>query len=254
MIDIHCHILPYLDDGAQSEKDLVSMAQVASEDGITTIVATPHHKNGSYENVKETVLKAVESANNILQKKDIEVLIKPGQECRLYGEIIADFRAGYIQTLNDSKYLFVEFPSSQVPRFSKQLFYDLQIEGVVPVIVHPERNHVFIKKPDMLYEFVKNGALTQVTAGSVAGKFGKKISKFSFELIESHLTHFIASDAHNTLNRTFNMAEAYDVINRKYGIDYNHYFKENAERLLNDDHIICEQPQRIQKRKILGLF
>ncbi|MCR6108136.1 tyrosine protein phosphatase [Salipaludibacillus agaradhaerens] len=254
MIDIHCHILPGIDDGAQSERDLVSMAQLASEDGITTIVATPHHKNGNYENVKVTILKAVESANKILQKKGIKVMIKPGQECRLYGEIIADFRAGYIQTINDSKYLFVEFPSSQVPRFSKQLFYDLQIERIVPVIVHPERNHVFIKKPEILYEFVKHGALTQVTAGSVAGKFGKNITKFTFDLIESNLTHFIASDAHNTFNRTFNMTEAYEVINRKYGIDYNYYFKENAERLLNDDHVMSEQPQRVQKRKILGLF
>ncbi|WP_305886524.1 CpsB/CapC family capsule biosynthesis tyrosine phosphatase, partial [Pseudomonas sp. 2995-1] len=92
-----------------------------------------------------------------------------------------------------------------------------QLVGIVPIIVHPERNQELMEKPDELYELVRDGALTQVTAASVCGKFGKKIQSFSKEIIEANLTHFIASDAHNTINRNFHMKTAYEMIRQEYG-------------------------------------
>ncbi|RKL68048.1 tyrosine protein phosphatase [Salipaludibacillus neizhouensis] len=254
MIDLHCHILPGLDDGAQAESDLLDMAKAAMSDGITTIVATPHHKNGSYENTKHTILAAVESANQVLQTNALDLKILPGQECRVYGELIEDLENGKVLSMNDSKYLFVEFPSSEVPRFSKKLFYDIQMAGKIPVIVHPERNQVFMKKPEMLYEFVKNGALTQVTAASVAGKFGKKIASFSLELIEANLTHFIASDAHNVKSRAFHLTDAYNRVREEIGEDRVYFFQENAAYLIDGDHVMVEQPKHMKKKKVLGLF
>ncbi|MCE7791177.1 tyrosine protein phosphatase [Salipaludibacillus sp. CUR1] len=254
MIDLHCHILPGLDDGAQTEEDLLAMAHAAMEDGITTIVATPHHMNGSYENTKGMIEKATETANRLLKQKGLDLSILPGQECRLYGELIEDIDKGEILSLNHSTYVFVEFPSAQLPRFSRKLLYDLQLAGKVPVIVHPERNQVFMKKPDMLHDFVKNGALTQVTAASVAGKFGKKIASLSLDLVEANLTHFIASDAHNTTNRTFHMTDAYNVIEKEFGNDLVYLFKENAHLLIENQHVMIEPPERVKKKKFLGLF
>ena len=255
MIDIHSHILPGIDDGAQSYTDSIILAEKAVSEGIHTILATPHHRNGKYENVKENILQRVEELNKIFHEQSIALKVLPGQETRIYGEMIEDYRKGELLTLNQgSRYLFVEFPSNSVPGYAERLFYDLQNEGLIPVIVHPERNAELIERPDMLYTLVKNGAITQVTAASLTGYFGKSIQKFSRQMIESNLAHFIASDAHNVKNRTFKMSEAMETIEKQYGIDMIDYFTENAELLIKDKNIYKEVPERIKKRKILGIF
>jgi protein-tyrosine phosphatase len=254
MIDLHCHILPGIDDGAQDLSESIKMAKKAVEQGIHTIVATPHHLNNKYENLKQSIIDRVEELNRALIQEKIDLKILPGQETRIYGEMVEGYEIGEILPINNTPYLLVEFSSSHVPRFTDKLFYDLQMKGLVPVIVHPERNQEIIERPDVLYQLVKKGALTQVTAASVCGDFGKKIKKFSMQLIEANLTHFIASDAHNTSNRTFKMKEAFGVIQEKYGTDMVYLFEENAELVLEGNHVYKEAPERIKKKKFFKLF
>ncbi len=254
MIDIHCHILPNIDDGAQTLENSLEMAKTAVNEGIATIIATPHHKNNQYMNEKSSILEKVSDLNAVLKQENIPLNILPGQEVRIYGEVLEDYTKGEILTLNHTKYLFIEFPSSSVPRYAERLLYELQTEGIIPIIVHPERNKELQEKPDLLYKFVKNGAMTQVTASSVVGYFGKNVKKFSEQLIEHNLTHFIASDAHNIHNRSFKMVEALDMIEEKFGVDYIYLFKENAELLVADNNILKEIPERIQRKKFLGIF
>lgn len=254
MIDIHCHILPGVDDGPATIEDSLLMAKAAVEEGIRTIIATPHHHNNKYENKKEKIIENVLNLNSLLNKENIPLTILPGQETRIYGELLEDFHKDQILTLNNSNYLFIEFPTSSVPRYAERLLYDIQTTGLTPIIVHPERNKELQIKPEKLYDFVKNGALTQVTAGSVAGYFGKSIKKFSQQLIESNLTHFVASDAHNTFNRTFVLKEAYNLIEDLMGIEYVYLFKENSECILENQTIALEIPEPIRRRKILGIF
>ncbi|MFE7060662.1 tyrosine-protein phosphatase [Sutcliffiella sp. NPDC057660] len=255
MIDIHCHILPSVDDGAKHMTESIEMARAAVQQGITTIVATPHHNDGKYMNKKEEILEKVEELNSRLKKEEIDLTILPGQECRISGEIIEHYENGEVLTLNNtSKYIFIELPSSQVPLYTEKLVYDLQMKGLIPIIVHPERNAELIESPDKLYQLVKKGACTQVTAASVAGKFGKKIKKFSLDLIEANLVHFIASDAHNIKNRTFMMKEAYDVIRKEFGQDVMYMLMENAELLIEGQTIMKEIPERIKKKKLFGLL
>jgi protein-tyrosine phosphatase len=255
MIDIHSHILPGIDDGAKTIQESIDMAKQAVSEGIHTIIATPHHMNGSYSNKKSDILPLVSSVNEVLKKEYIDLTILPGQECRIYGEILEDYQKGDILPLNlSSQYLFIEFPSSSVPRYAERLLYDIQVEGLTPVIVHPERNAELIERPDKLYKLVKNGAVTQLTASSLTGYFGKNIQKFSQQMIQANLTHFIASDAHNIHNRTFKMEEAMDYIEKKYGIDMVYYFTENAEILVDGKTIYKEIPEEIKKKKFLGIF
>ncbi|MEH6949679.1 CpsB/CapC family capsule biosynthesis tyrosine phosphatase [Bacillus sp. JJ634] len=255
MIDIHCHILSGIDDGAQTMEDSLAMAEQAVQQGITKIIATPHHKNGKYENRKQDILHRVVELNNVLKEKKIPLDILHGQEPRIYGELVEDYRNGEIVTLNDGgQYLFVELPSAHVPRYTAKLLYDIQSEGLTPIIVHPERNQELIQNPDLLYEFVKNGTLTQITAASIAGDFGKNIAKFSMQLIEANLTHFVSSDAHNITNRSFKMNEAFDAIERKYGVDFIYYFTENAELLVQGKAVYRDEPEKIKKKKFLGIF
>lgn len=254
MIDIHSHILPGIDDGAKTEADSIAMAKQAVEQGIHTVIATPHHKNGHYENVRDNILKYTHILNDLFKTENIPLTLLPGQETRINGEMIEDLKDGNLLPLNDSMYLFVELPSASVPRYTSQILYDIQMAGHIPIIVHPERNRELIENPNLLYELVSKGALTQVTAGSIIGKFGKKIATFTHELIEANLTHFIASDAHNTTSRQFNLQPALETIQTKYGIDTYFMFHENSQLLIDGMNVNKMEPQRIKKKRFFGLF
>jgi protein-tyrosine phosphatase len=255
MVDLHCHILHGIDDGAQTIEDSLHMAKQAVSEGIHTIVATPHHQNGKYINEKNEIIQRVERLNHYLLEEHIPLKILPGQESRIYGEIIKDYQNGKILTLNQTgKYLFVELPSSQVPKFTEKLVYDIQLEGLTPIIVHPERNSRLIEDPDILYNLVSKGVLTQVTASSLTGRFGKKIKKFSMGLIEANLTHMIASDAHNLPGRNFYMQEASEWIASEYGMDTLYMFHENAEAVVKGHVCFQDTPQQVKKKKFLGIF
>ncbi|MBU8906562.1 tyrosine-protein phosphatase [Desertibacillus haloalkaliphilus] len=255
MIDIHSHILAGVDDGAKDIDASLEMARAAVEEGITTIIATPHHKNGQYENTKKEIIEATEQLNERLLEEGIDLKVIPGQENRIYGELIEDFSKGEILTIGDGgKFVLIELPSNHVPRYTGQMLFDLQLQGLTPIIVHPERNSELIEHPDMLYKFVKNGAFTQVTASSIAGLFGKKIKKFSEQLIEANLTHFVASDAHNVTSRAFHMNAAYLEIEKKFGTNAVYMFKENAEFILDGQHPYMEPPERVKRKKFLGIF
>lgn len=253
MIDIHCHILPGIDDGAKDLNDSLIMAKHAANEGIHTIIATPH-LNHHYDNRKSLIETKVVELNKALQEENIDIEILVGQEPRIYGEILADYEKNEIQTLNNSQYLFIEFPSSQVPGYTEKLLFDIQMKGLTPIIVHPERNAELMERPEKLYNLVQKGALTQVTASSLGGYFGKKIKTFSEQLIEANLTHFIASDAHNVGNRSFKMSEAFHLIEKTYGNDYVYLFKENAELLVEGKNIMKEIPEQVKKKKRFLFF
>ncbi len=254
MIDIHCHILPSVDDGAGSLQDSIEMARAAADQGITAIIATPHNKNGKYDTPKEIVEEKVHLLNKELNYLSIPITIFQGHETRIFGELLEEFQAGNLLTLNGSNYFFIEFPSQHVPRYASQMIYDLKLEGITPIIVHPERNHELIEDPDRLYKLVEKGALTQVTAASVTGHFGKKIKKFSNQLIEHNLTHFIASDAHNTTSRGFHLRGAYETVEKEFGTSHRFMLQENTELLMDNKSIFPEFPERIKTKKFLGLF
>ncbi|MGM8213839.1 tyrosine-protein phosphatase [Virgibacillus sp. W0430] len=254
MIDIHCHILPGVDDGARTELDSLAMAKAAVEQGIHTVVATPHHKNGRYENERSKVQKHLTFLRALLKKENIPLTVFGGHELRINGDVFEDMDKGEIYSVNDSKYVLIEFPSSTVPHYAKQMLFDIQVAGLTPVIVHPERNKELLDEPMKLYNFVRNGALTQVTAASVLGKFGKHAQQFSHQLIESNLTHFIASDAHNTTTRGFCLQEAYQAVKEMYGLDTYYMLMENSHLLIDNMNVNRFEPLIPKRKKFLGLF
>lgn len=254
MIDLNFHILPGADDGAKSLEDSLVLAKKAAENGITTIFATPHHKNGAYENPKQKILQEVACLNDRLQEENINVSILPGQVTRIFGDIINAYDADEILTLNHTPYLLIELPSNHVPRYTEQILFDLQMKALRPIIVHPERHDGIIDHSDVLYNLGKKGALTQLSAASVSGELGKKIQKYSFELIEAGMAHFIASEAHDPITRPCNLREAYNEIEKQFGIEMCHLFFKNAQLVLNNQIVLAEPPQRIRRKKFLGIF
>jgi protein-tyrosine phosphatase len=243
-----------VDDGAADMKESLNMARKAVEAGVTHIFATPHHLNEKYVNVKGDIIDHAERLNESLQQNNIPLTIHLGQEVRIHRDIFSSLEKEEILTLDDNDtYLLLELPSGRVPTYTQEVIYELLLKGITPIIVHPERNKELIANHKLLYELVQEGALTQLTSGSIIGNFGKSIQSFSKKIIEHNLAHFIATDAHNIGSRGFTLPQAYETITKTYGVQRTFYFKENAEQLLKDQCPAIEKPVPFKKR-ILGIF
>ncbi|EST12663.1 tyrosine-protein phosphatase [Sporolactobacillus laevolacticus] len=255
MIDIHCHILPGIDDGAQDEKVSLAMAEQAVAQGITQIVATPHHKNRHWDNPGTEIRAQVQALNQLFKQNQIGLQVLPGQEPRIFGEMAQDGMDQELMTINDNKkYILIEFPTHHVPRYAQQLFFDLQVKGLTPVIVHPERNEEIVNHPNILYGFITDGALSQVTADSLIGKNGRTTKKRTLQFIEHNLSQFVASDAHNVTTRPFYMQEAFLELKKQFGRDLANQFRKNAEMLINGELINRDAPVEIKEKKFFGIF
>ncbi|MEK4012846.1 tyrosine-protein phosphatase [Peribacillus sp. FSL M8-0224] len=254
MIDIHCHILPGVDDGSADMKESMNMARKAVEAGISHLYATPHHLNEKYVNVKNDIINRAVRLNESLQQANIPLIIHPGQEVRIHRDIFISLEKEEILTLDDNgRYLLLELPSGSVPTYTQEVIYELLLKGITPIIVHPERNKELIENHKLLFELVEEGALTQLTSGSIIGLFGKNVKSFSKKIVEHNLAHIISTDAHNIGSRGFTLQQAYETITKEYGIERTFYFKENAEQLSKGQSPIVEKPVPF-KRKILGVF
>lgn len=248
MIDLHCHILPGVDDGAKTMEESVEMAKMAVSEGITHILATPHHMNRSWFNEKQDVIQLVDRLQTELDRQGIDLKIFPGQEVRLYGNILSDISEDEILfTDEQQQYILIEFPTETIPTYTERLFFDLQSSGITPIIVHPERNHEILKHPHHLKDLIDKGALAQLTAASYTGGFGSKIQKFSKQLIEANLVHFLASDAHNVTKRAFHMQEAYDSLSKEYGTSKLNDFHKVTKDLINGELVIVPETREIKQ-------
>ncbi|MBU4602837.1 tyrosine protein phosphatase [bacterium] len=197
MIDIHSHILPNMDDGPSSWSTSLNMCRQASEDGIKTIVATPHTFNGIYENYPQAIEEKVKILNQKLKENNISLQILPGSEVHLNADIIERLKKQNIMTLNQTKYLLLEFPVDQIPHQIEEILFRIQIMGIIPIFSHVERNLEFQRKPDSLANLIQKGALAQLTAASLCGIFGSPTRKFAQKLLTNDLIYCIASDAHS---------------------------------------------------------
>ncbi|PLR73524.1 tyrosine-protein phosphatase [Bacillus sp. UMB0728] len=254
MVDLHCHIIPGLDDGPSDETEFLEMANAAIESGITHIYATPHHLNGRFINTKFEILESVFKANDLLQLNNISLFVHPGQELRIHGGLLRSIESEEVLTLdNNESYLLIELPASEVPPYTHNIVYELLLKGITPIIVHPERNNIIRENPEIIYELVREGAMTQLTAGSILGFFSKKVQSFAEQMIKHHLVHFIATDAHDIKFRGFSLQYAYDHISVKYGKKSAAYFKDNAYKLMQGESLKLEDPLPIRKR-FIGVF
>ncbi|WP_275444467.1 CpsB/CapC family capsule biosynthesis tyrosine phosphatase [Paenibacillus sp. ACRRX] len=238
MIDIHTHILPCVDDGATSMAMSISMARRASAQGIRYMLATPHHRNGLYVNPAPLIHQAVDHLNKELQRSNIDLLVYPGQEIRVYDRLLQDLTLGLeLLSLNGSRYVLLEIPSTHIPPRLRELVYEVCLLGKVPILAHPERNLEVMSSPTRLAELVQEGALCQVTSHSLNGNFGKKVKKLAWELCKQHKVHFVASDCHRDIRRAPDLGEAYKRIQRLLGERYVRFFQDNARRVLFNGEI-----------------
>lgn len=212
MIDLHCHILPGLDDGPPDIETSLELARAAVKEGVRFIVVTPHCIPEVFLNERQAVLKAVAEFQSRLEAADVPLKIAPGMEAHLTLDLPERLTKGSVLTLNDAgKYILLEFPMNTVPRYAEQVIFELMLKGIKPIIAHPERNREIIENPNLLYGFIEKGSLVQVTAGSLIGKFGSRVQQRTGDFVRLGWVDFIASDAHHPVRRPFMLREAWEA-------------------------------------------
>jgi protein-tyrosine phosphatase len=227
VIDIHCHILPQIDDGPSNITESIEMAKIAAIDGITKIVATPHIKDTLHP--VTFIKKSIAVLNSRLGEMGISIEILQGADVNAMLDI--SLLKGY--TLNNTDYILIEFPHSHLPKNAKEILFNMMIKGYRPIMTHPERNFSVIKNPDSLFELLDTGLLVQITADSLTGAFGVDIQECAFYLLRRGVVSFIATDAHSSQQRRPILSEGVRVAERIIG-------KEEAIKLvtLNPEAIL----------------
>jgi protein-tyrosine phosphatase len=191
------------------------MCRLAGNDGIRKIVATPHIMEGVYENTKESILGKINNLQEELSGRKIEVRLLPGADIYLTPALIAE--ANSLTLNNSGKYLLVELPETFVPVQVQGIIFRLLAKGLIPIISHPERNPQIEKNPRLLYEFIRQGALAQLTAAGLRGRFGKRAAKLSRLFLTHCLVQIIATDAHSVKGRPPLLSRAVEVAAKLVG-------------------------------------
>lgn len=200
MVDIHTHIIPELDDGAENMEQALEMARISSEEGVAKMVATPHIFRESYGYDDLAFLPGrIEKLNKVLQSRAIDMEILPGAEVHVSHDLLIRVRKNRQHLmLNEGSYMFVEFPSEHIFPGVPQLLFEIMKEGITAIVAHPERNSVFRRRPGILFDLIQKGALCQANGGSFLGTYGSKVQEAALFFLEHRMVHFVASDCHNT--------------------------------------------------------
>jgi protein-tyrosine phosphatase len=227
MLDLHCHMLPGIDDGAANEDIALEMARIAVGDGITTTACTPHIYPGLFENTGEGIKQHVERLRARLQEAGIPLEITYGADIQLVPEMVQGLNCGHMPTLNGTRYFLFEPPHHMVPNGFSRMIFDVLASGYVPVITHPER---LTWLDDEHYEWfvdaARRGAWIQLTAGAVTGRFGRRPKYWSERFLDDGLVHILATDAHDPNRRPPLLAEGREAAEPWVGA-------EEAERLVS---------------------
>lgn len=214
MVDIHCHILPGLDDGPKQLADSLAMAKMAIADGITHVVATPH-SNDTYV-FKPDLIR--EHCEELRAAAGEELKLATGCDFHMNFENMQVLRREPARfTINQKNYLLVEFADFAVPPAMDGILKEMLVSGITPIITHPERNPVLRSRSQRVLEWVGHGCFVQVTAGSLLGRFGPLAKGAAERWLDHDFIHFFASDAHNVTSRPLLLREAYETVSKRKG-------------------------------------
>ncbi len=240
MLDIHCHILSNVDDGADDMRASLAMADIAQQNGTTAIIATPHSNVPGIFDVEEDYdyIKCVQTLNETLSAEGLGIKIYPGCEIFAAGDFLKLLKSGKLLTLNNSIYPLMEFDFYEHPASVFVKLQQVVAEGFVPVVAHPER-YAFVNEDVESVKHLKNmGCLIQVNKGSVMGNFGADAHRCAHEILVGGYADFVASDAHSPFMRTTDMSKAFDTITKLYSRQYaNLLFYENPLKVINNQKI-----------------
>ena len=208
-----------MDDGPRTWDEAIAMCRAAAEEGIETIIATPHALRGRWRPVSTDEIRA--RVEELRERIGATPRILPGSEYFFSHDAVEVLAAGTaVLPLAGSRYVLIELAANSVPPLFEQPLYRMQLEGGwTPVIAHPERNLVFQAKPALLASYIRQGAKTQITAGSLLGEFGPEAREAAETFVRGQMVHFVATDAHNMTKRPPRARAAIDALRELAGDD-----------------------------------
>ena len=220
MIDIHCHLLPGIDDGPATVEAAMALAKALADDGITQVVCTPHVFPGRFENWRSSIAEEHARFAELLRGTDIALELIWAGEVRLTPEVLellAKDELPFLGQVGGYRTMLLEMPDGQVPLGALNFVRRLTAAKVRPVIVHPERNRGVMERPERLRDFVDEGCYVQLTAGSLVGQFGARAQAVAATLVDKGWVHAVASDAHNVAGRRPRMGDAAAWLTEHHG-------------------------------------
>ncbi len=219
MIDLHCHLLPGIDDGAPDLDTALAMARIAADDGIEIVACTPHIHPGVYDNAGAGIKAAIATLQAELDRAGIVLRLVCGADAHIDGALVDGLRSGRVASLNDTRYFLFEPPHHVAPPRMEDLVFDIMAAGYWPVLTHPERLTWIEDHYDTIVRLAARGVLMQITAGSVEGRFGKRPSYWAERMLDEGLVHILATDAHNLRNRPPVLSAGRDLVANRLGED-----------------------------------
>ena len=239
MVDIHAHILPGLDDGADRTHTSLRMAELAVRSGVTDLIATPHsNQSGRFENYASEELEAqFQRLKDAVRRERLELRLHLGMEVFATSDMAELYREGKLLTLAGSRYLLMEFGFHDDAYYMERVLRDVMDAGVMPILAHPERYQALQALPDIMVDWVRAGVHMQINKGSLSGFFGKDSFLLAVTMLEHDLASFVASDAHRADQRTPVLRDTYHWI-------ADHYSERLADRLLrrNPERVLRNEP------------
>jgi protein-tyrosine phosphatase len=241
MIDLHCHILPGIDDGAADVSVSLAMARAFVADGVTTVACTPHILPGLYHNSGPQIRLAVTALQQALDEEGIPLKLVPGADVHIVPDFAGGLRAGHLLTLADTRYVLVEPPHHTAPARLEDMFFGLLVAGYVPILTHPERLTWITGHYDVMQRLVQGGVWMQITAGSLAGNFGRQPKYWAERMLDEGCVHIIATDAHDCVRRPPILGLGREIAAKRVG---------PAEA----EHLVLTRPRGIIANELPGLL
>lgn len=243
LIDLHCHVLPGLDDGARDLDEAMRMLRIAGANGIQTVVATPHADRCRRDRIEVEV----QRLNRYAREAGVGVAIFPGSEVRLAADLPARQRAGQLATLNSTPYLLLELSlRGSWPPYLRQVVYELQVAQIWPVLAHAERYPAVQRDPGILADLIVGGLLVQINADSLLGAAGRHARRTAESLVRGRLAHVIATDAHNADSRPPRLQAALEHASALAGAEYVRWMVATSAAIARGDPVSAPDPAPVR--------
>jgi len=253
MIDFHSHIIHGVDDGAKSLNMSLEMLKIAENEGVEYICATPHFITEEFEITHSEYIERLEKLVLISREENFDIKILSGLEIYMHPNLPKLYKEKKIWGINDLQYLLIELPMGQFPIYTEDVFYELMLLGVKPILAHPERNLKIMKNHDLIINLINQGVMMQINAGSLLGDYGKEIKKTALEFLKRNMIHILGSDGHNITSRKTKLKEAYTIIKRGNEEVYT-WIIENQTNIINNLPVIDFLELKLKKVKKKNSF
>ncbi|SFU47132.1 protein-tyrosine phosphatase [Methylobacterium sp. 174MFSha1.1] len=249
MIDLHCHLLPGIDDGPATLSEALDLARMAAGQGITTIACTPHILPGVYDNEGPAIRAAVGRMQAALDEAGLPLRLVAGADLHISPDNVARLRSGEALALDGSRYVLIELPHVILPPRMDHALFDILSAGYVPILTHPERTGWIERDYAFVGRLARSGVAMQITAGAFTGAFGRRARYWAERMLDEGLVDLVASDAHDAVRRPPLLAEAREAVRLRAGADCTRRIFEAVPEAILADRALPEASRRAPDRR-----